>query len=176
MPAGELVEPMNRRFEEVLARVSELNPYADQTSADGKPWPATDTQRPWDTLSADEQKDFQPAVSAYHIGGFVAQFGLAYRDRDRKPGREAWKVHAARMDDALKEMAKTFDDQAVKSVQNLCAPRVPSGCPAPAPDGRLCLSGVFDPARKVCVSPVGWACDDAAQCQSGKCTRGRCTT
>ncbi len=63
--------------EQILARQKELgivpentdlspiNPYADQTSVDGKPWPALDTQRPWDTLSADEQRLFIRMAEVY---------------------------------------------------------------------------------------------------------------
>src|SRR5262249_55554191 len=38
--------------------LSQINPYAGAKSADGKPWPAQDTVRPWDSLSDDEKKLF----------------------------------------------------------------------------------------------------------------------
>ena len=40
------------------AALSGLNPYAGETSVDGKPWPALDVVRPWDSLSADERALF----------------------------------------------------------------------------------------------------------------------
>ena len=36
------------------ADLSPLNPYAEETSPDGKPWNAVDVVRPWDDLSDDE--------------------------------------------------------------------------------------------------------------------------
>jgi arylsulfatase len=39
------------------AELSPLNPYAEETSADGKPWPQLDVTRPWDTLSAQVRRD-----------------------------------------------------------------------------------------------------------------------
>lgn len=38
--------------------LSTVNPYADATSADGQPWPATDTVRPWDSLNDEERRLF----------------------------------------------------------------------------------------------------------------------
>jgi len=38
--------------------LSPMNPYADATSADGKPWSALDIVRPWDSLSDDEKRLF----------------------------------------------------------------------------------------------------------------------
>lgn len=40
--------------------LSPINPHGepDVTNADGKPWPLLDTVRPWDSLSADEQRLF----------------------------------------------------------------------------------------------------------------------
>ncbi|MEX0655279.1 MAG: arylsulfatase [Phycisphaeraceae bacterium] len=46
-----------------------LNPYADATSADGKPWPALDTVPPWDTLSEDEKRLHERMAEVY--AGFV---------------------------------------------------------------------------------------------------------
>ncbi|HEU4362512.1 MAG TPA: arylsulfatase [Mycobacterium sp.] len=38
--------------------LSAINPYADATSADGLPWPALDTVRPWDSLNDEEKRLF----------------------------------------------------------------------------------------------------------------------
>jgi arylsulfatase len=38
--------------------LSEVNPYAGVTSADGQPWPALDTVRPWDGLDDTEKRLF----------------------------------------------------------------------------------------------------------------------
>ena len=35
-----------------------LNPYAEEKSVDGKPWPPLDIVRPWDSLSDEEKKLF----------------------------------------------------------------------------------------------------------------------
>jgi arylsulfatase A-like enzyme len=40
------------------AELTPLNPYAEETSVDGKPWNATDVVRPWESLSDDEKKLF----------------------------------------------------------------------------------------------------------------------
>lgn len=50
--------------------LSAVNPYADATSADGHPWPALDTVRPWETLSADEKRLF--ARMAEVFAGFLS--------------------------------------------------------------------------------------------------------
>ncbi|SUD48535.1 Arylsulfatase [Nocardia otitidiscaviarum] len=42
-----------------------LNPYSDVTSADGKPWPAQDTVRPWDSLSEDEKRLFRRQAEVF---------------------------------------------------------------------------------------------------------------
>jgi hypothetical protein len=62
-------------------------------------------------------------------------------------------------------------------IGGLCGPRLPSGCPLPQPQSQpsLCLSGNYDTARGRCVSPEGWSCDDDMQCQSGRCSHGRCS-
>jgi hypothetical protein len=51
----------------------------------------------------------------------------------------------------------------------LCLPKAASGTAPPAPLAELCLSGIYDPQLGRCVSPAGWACDDASQCQSLSC-------
>ncbi|QCQ90375.1 arylsulfatase [Rhodococcus sp. SGAir0479] len=38
--------------------LSPLNPYADEVSADGAPWPVGDTVRPWESLDDDERRLF----------------------------------------------------------------------------------------------------------------------
>jgi len=40
------------------AELTPLNPYAEETSVDGKAWPPLDVVRPWDSLSEDEKKLF----------------------------------------------------------------------------------------------------------------------
>jgi arylsulfatase A-like enzyme len=47
-----------------------LNPYADIRSADGQPWPETDTVRPWETLSEDEKRLYCRMAEVY--AGFVS--------------------------------------------------------------------------------------------------------
>jgi arylsulfatase len=46
-----------------------LNPYAETTSPDGKPWPELDTVPPWDTLSDDEKRLYTRMAEVY--AGFV---------------------------------------------------------------------------------------------------------
>src|SRR3954451_8324802 len=52
------------------AELSPLNPYAGETSADGKGWPELDTVRPWDSLSEDEQRLFCRMAEVY--AGFLS--------------------------------------------------------------------------------------------------------
>jgi arylsulfatase len=52
------------------AELSPLNPYADETSPDGKPWNAVDVVRPWDDLSEDEQRLFTRMAEVY--AGFLS--------------------------------------------------------------------------------------------------------
>ena len=52
------------------AELSPLNPYADETSAQGKPWPALDVVRPWESLSADERRLFSRMAEVY--AGFLS--------------------------------------------------------------------------------------------------------
>ena len=52
------------------AELPPLNPYADETSADGKPWTAADTVRPWDSLSEDEKTLFRRMAEVY--AGFLS--------------------------------------------------------------------------------------------------------
>jgi hypothetical protein len=76
-------------------------------------------------LLADAQNDFQPGYAVNLIGQFVVEFGQVHKDRGKIKNfqREPWKVHAARLDDALKDMAKTFmKENMVASIQNLTNP------------------------------------------------------
>jgi len=52
------------------AELSPINPYAETTSHDGKPWSAFDTVRPWDSLSGDEQRLFARMAEVY--AGFLS--------------------------------------------------------------------------------------------------------
>jgi len=47
--------------------LSPINPHGepDATGPDGQPWPPLDTVRPWDTLSADEQRLFSRMAEVY---------------------------------------------------------------------------------------------------------------
>ncbi|MGW5381032.1 arylsulfatase [Nocardia sp. NPDC003963] len=57
--------------------LSPMNPYSTATSADGKPWPAQDTVREWDSLSAEEKRLFarQAEVFAGYLSYTDAQIG-----------------------------------------------------------------------------------------------------
>ena len=52
------------------AELTPLNPYAEETSVDGKPWNPLDVVRPWDSLSEDEQKLFSRMAEVY--AGFLS--------------------------------------------------------------------------------------------------------
>jgi len=52
------------------AELSPLNPYAGETSVDGKPWPPLDIVRPWDSLSDDEKRLFTRMAEVY--AGFLS--------------------------------------------------------------------------------------------------------
>ncbi len=52
------------------AELSPINPYADETSADGKPWSELDVVRPWDSLSDDEKRLFSRMAEVY--AGFMS--------------------------------------------------------------------------------------------------------
>ncbi len=52
------------------AELSPINPYIDQTSADGLTWPELDTVRPWGSLSAAEQRLFARMAEVY--AGFLS--------------------------------------------------------------------------------------------------------
>ncbi len=52
------------------AELTPLNPYAEETSADGKPWPELDVVRPWDSLSDDEKRLFCRMAEVY--AGFLS--------------------------------------------------------------------------------------------------------
>ncbi len=50
--------------------LSPIDPYAQTTSHDGKPWAAGDTVRPWESLSADERRLFSRMAEVY--AGFLS--------------------------------------------------------------------------------------------------------
>jgi arylsulfatase len=50
--------------------LSPLNPYAEETGVDGKPWPALDVVRPWDSLDEDERRLFARMAEVY--AGFLS--------------------------------------------------------------------------------------------------------
>ena len=52
------------------AELSPINPYAGETSVDGKPWPPLDVVRPWDSLSDDEKRLFTRMAEVY--AGFLS--------------------------------------------------------------------------------------------------------
>jgi arylsulfatase len=52
------------------AELTPIDPYAAETSGDGKAWPELDTVRPWDTLSAQEQQLFTRMAEVY--AGFLS--------------------------------------------------------------------------------------------------------
>ncbi len=52
------------------AVLSPINPYIDETSVDGKPWPELDTVRPWDSLHDDEKRLFTRMAEVY--AGFLS--------------------------------------------------------------------------------------------------------
>ena len=52
------------------AELSPLNPYLDEKSDDGEPWPELDTVRPWATLSAEEEQLFSRMAEVY--AGFLS--------------------------------------------------------------------------------------------------------
>jgi arylsulfatase A-like enzyme len=52
------------------AELSPLNPYVEEESVDGKPWPELDVVRPWDSLSADERRLFCRMAEVY--AGFLS--------------------------------------------------------------------------------------------------------
>jgi arylsulfatase A-like enzyme len=52
------------------SELSPINPYVGETGPDGQGWPELDTVRPWDSLSADEQRLFARMAEVY--AGFVS--------------------------------------------------------------------------------------------------------
>ena len=52
------------------AELSPINPYAEATSHDGKPWSVIDRVRPWESLSADEKRLFSRMAEVY--AGFLS--------------------------------------------------------------------------------------------------------
>ena len=75
------------------AELSPLNPYAEEKSVDGKPWPPLDVVRPWDSLSDDEKRLFCRMAEVY------AGLPLAHRPRDRAAARLPRGVRPAREHD-----------------------------------------------------------------------------
>jgi arylsulfatase len=45
--------------------LSPINPYAERTGVDGKPWPESDTQLPWGSLSEDQKRLFARMAEVY---------------------------------------------------------------------------------------------------------------
>ena len=52
------------------AELTPLNPYAEEQSVDGKPWPPLDVVRPWDSLSDEEKRLFSRMAEVY--AGFLS--------------------------------------------------------------------------------------------------------
>ncbi|HMK11493.1 MAG TPA: arylsulfatase [Acidimicrobiales bacterium] len=52
------------------AELSPLNPYAEETSVEGTPWPALDVVRPWAELSDEEKRLFSRMAEVY--AGFLS--------------------------------------------------------------------------------------------------------
>ena len=52
------------------AELTPLNPYTEEQSVDGKPWPGLDVVRPWDSLSDDEKRLFTRMAEVY--AGFLS--------------------------------------------------------------------------------------------------------
>jgi len=52
------------------AELSPLNPYAEETSVEGKPWNPVDVVRPWSSLSEDEKTLFRRMAEVY--AGFLS--------------------------------------------------------------------------------------------------------
>jgi arylsulfatase A-like enzyme len=52
------------------AELSPLNPYAEETSVEGKPWNPVDIVRPWGSLSEDEKRLFSRMAEVY--AGFLS--------------------------------------------------------------------------------------------------------
>ena len=52
------------------AELTPINPYLDETSADGAGWPELDTVRPWDSLSDEERRLFSRMAEVY--AGFLS--------------------------------------------------------------------------------------------------------
>jgi arylsulfatase len=52
------------------AELTPINPYVEETSAEGLPWPALDVVRPWDSLSEDERRLFCRMAEVY--AGFLS--------------------------------------------------------------------------------------------------------
>ncbi len=52
------------------AELTPINPYVEETSAEGLPWPALDVVRPWDALADDEKRLFCRMAEVY--AGFLS--------------------------------------------------------------------------------------------------------
>ena len=52
------------------AMLTPINPYVEEKSVEGKPWPALDVVRPWDSLSEDEKRLFCRMAEVY--AGFLS--------------------------------------------------------------------------------------------------------
>jgi arylsulfatase len=52
------------------AELSPINPHVEETNTEGKPWPALDVVRPWDSLSEDERRLFCRMAEVY--AGFLS--------------------------------------------------------------------------------------------------------
>ena len=68
----ELVFDRQKRLGVISAKaeLSPINPYIDDTSADGKSWPELDTVRPWDSLTGGEKRLFARMAEVY--AGFLS--------------------------------------------------------------------------------------------------------
>jgi len=71
-------------------------------------------------LRPDAKGDYQPGYGAFFVGRFLVELGSKYAAR--KSNREPWKIHAARLDEALRASAAAFPaDKTVKEVARLGA-------------------------------------------------------
>jgi hypothetical protein len=70
-------------------------------------------------MPADPQKEYQPGYTAFFLGQFVVKFVQAHKERSTNPRIEPWLVYAARLNDALVDMARAFPELEVKSILDL---------------------------------------------------------
>ncbi|MBI1914477.1 MAG: hypothetical protein HYS12_07025 [Planctomycetes bacterium] len=66
-------------------------------------------------LRPDPKGDYRPAFAIYHVGQFVREFFIRWT-RERVAKREPWKIHAARMEEALQGLAAAVPDETIKKV------------------------------------------------------------